>query len=716
MNKRHIFLGFMGLLCTCASMAQVPAFPGADGYGRYTKGGRGGSVYYVTTLDDGDQEGTLRYGVTKVTNATILFKVSGTIHLNSSLRISASNITIAGQSAPGDGICLADYPVEVSGNNVIVRYMRFRMGDQKLTADEADGADAFGGRFSTNVIIDHCSISWCTDECASFYANTNFTMQWCIISESLRMSLHSKGAHGYGAIWGGIGASYYHNLMLHHDSRTPRFGTGALGKPNDHIVDMRNNVIYNWSGNGCYGAEGMNVNIINNYYKPGAATITSSKDKFIAIDDATSEDKTTSIRGKFFIQGNINTKYTNVNEDNWKGVRINCSDLLNGQKTREDLDNGCEVGEVPLLHQHTTEGCYPLVLQYAGCSKSRDAIDERLTNECKNGTYTFKGASANKGGLIDKLTDLKPADAGEDWSPWPELKSTEAPVDSDGDGIPDEWEKAHGLDPNNAKDGNNRNEEGYTMLEVYLNSLVEDITNGQYEGAEEVGQVGEPYEPNTKIANSSISWKMDKGALDETPTIESSFVKNGSMSLGSHLAKIGTSRNFNRTYTTFQVVGEETRQVDEDCYLTYDIEIPDGMKFTPLSVSMYSLRYGTSGGYYNAVWVDSEDNSTQLRQGIHAGNPKDAQEIIEEIDLQDEKINPSSQHCQLKFYVYMLSPIKSIGFANVQVKGYGATATGIVPVTINCSAKPSIYDLSGKKLSKPQKGINIINNKKVLIN
>ena len=706
----------MALACSCATMAQTPSFPGADGYGRYTKGGRGGSVYYVTTLDDGEQEGTLRYGVTKLSNVTILFKVSGTIHLNSALNFSSSNVTVAGQSAPGDGICLADYPVEVSGNNVIVRYMRFRMGDQKLTADEADGADAFGGRFCTNVIIDHCSISWCTDECASFYANTNFTMQWCIVSESLRMSLHSKGAHGYGAIWGGIGASYYHNMLIHHDSRTPRFGTGALGEPNDHIVDMRNNVIYNWSGNGCYGAEGMNVNIVNNYYKPGAATNTKMKNKFIAIDDATSEDKTTSIWGKYYITGNYNSKYPSVNTDNWNGVLINTSDLIDGQKTRTDLDNGKEVGETPLLHQHTAADAYDLVLQYAGCSKSRDAIDERLATECKNGTYTYKGTSANKGGIIDKLEDLKPSDAADDWSPWPTLNSTEAPTDTDGDGMPDDWETANGLDPNNAKDGNSRNSEGYTMLEVYLNSLVADITTAQYAGTEEVGVPGEPYEPSTKVANGSITWKMNTGTLEETPTVESSYVKGGTISLGSKLNKLGTSYNFKRNYTTFKVTGEETKQVDDDCYLSYDIDIPEGMTFTPLYVSLYSLRYGTSGGYFNAVWVDSEGNATQLRQGIHAGNPKDAQEYVEEIDLQDEKISPSTNQCKLRFYIYTLSPEKYIGFANIQVKGYGATAAGVVPVTIECPAEDaSVYSLSGQKLDKPQKGINIINKKKIII-
>ena len=426
--------------------AQVPAFPGADGYGRYTQGGRGGSVYYVTSLEDTDTPGTLRYGVTRLSKATILFKVSGTIHLNSKLDISQSNLTIAGQSAPEDGICIADYPVSVSGNNIIVRYLRFRMGDQKLTADEADGADAFGGRFCSNVIIDHCSISWCTDECASFYANTDFTMQWCIISESLRQSLHSKGAHGYGAIWGGLGASYLHNMLIHHDSRTPRFGTGNLGEPADHITDMRNNVIYNWSGNGCYGGEGMTVNMINNYYKPGPATTSSSKNRFIGIDDATSNDGTTSIWGKFYLNGNYNPKYTNINTNNWNGVVVNTSSLINGSATKADVKSDTELGNTPTLHQHSAQQAYEKVLEYAGCSYKRDAIDIRLVEECRNGTATYKGASSNKGGIIDKLTDLRPTNADTTWSPWPELKSNTAPTDTDSDGMPDLWEDTYGLD------------------------------------------------------------------------------------------------------------------------------------------------------------------------------------------------------------------------------------------------------------------------------
>ena len=350
------------------SSAQVPAFPGADGYGRYTQGGRGSTVYYVTTLDDSDEQGTLRYGVTRLSKAVIMFKMSGTIHLNSPLNISASNITIAGQSAPGDGICIADYPVSVSGNQVIIRYMRFRMGDRKLSPDEADGADALGGRFSTDVIIDHCSISWSTDECCSFYANTNFTMQWCLVTESLRESLHSKGTHVYGAIWGGLGASFYHNMLAHHGSRTPRFGTGDhKDRPDLHMVDMLNCVNYNYAGNGCYGAEGMHINLVNNYYKWGPATETAScRNKLISPGYATHSDGVTAIWSKYYLDGNVVTGNSNVTADNWLGVSFKGnSSMENGMVTDADQKSDTAMGQIPEFHQHTADMAYDKVLRYA---------------------------------------------------------------------------------------------------------------------------------------------------------------------------------------------------------------------------------------------------------------------------------------------------------------------------------------------------------------
>ncbi|HQI43666.1 MAG TPA: pectate lyase, partial [Dysgonamonadaceae bacterium] len=244
----------------------VCAFPGAEGFGRYTTGGRGGEVYYVTTLEDDNDEGTLRYAIAQKGPRTIIFNVAGTIFLKSNLRITNGDITIAGQSAPGKGICIAGGPVTLNSNNIIIRYLRFRVGDK--TEGQPDG---LGGSQNKNVIIDHCSISWSVDECCSIYGGENLTVQWCMITESLRTAGHSKGKHGYGAIWGGSKASFHHNLLAHHESRVPRLGPHVSTQEREY-VDMRNNVFYNWAGAGCYGGEGMKVNIVNNYYKPGPAT------------------------------------------------------------------------------------------------------------------------------------------------------------------------------------------------------------------------------------------------------------------------------------------------------------------------------------------------------------------------------------------------------------------------------------------------------------
>ncbi|MCQ2343008.1 MAG: pectate lyase [Paludibacteraceae bacterium] len=468
---KHISLLVLGLLSFSACkpkpedpvVTSIAAFPHAEGGGAYVTGGRGGVVFHVTNLsDDANDPGSLRHALSVPGTRTIVFDVSGVIHLKQKLNIVDGAVTIAGQTAPGDGICIADYPVVVKCSNVIIRFLRFRMGDQGELGDEGGDALSIDGR--SNIIIDHCSFSWSTDECVSCYGNTNFTLQYCFITESLRKAGHIKGSHGYGGIWGGSNASFHHNLIAHHDSRNPRFEHDYLksSRKNHGPIDFVNNVVYNWGSNPAYGGEGVGeyhkINFVNNYYKPGPA----SKNKTRMVEPWTSCDNCSPlgkvVPPKIYLAGNYMFNSDAVTQDNWQGSSVRSSAVKASEYWTEGLTQ--------LSNRQTAIDAYESVLAKAGCSLHRDAIDTRIVNEVKAGNYTYKGSNGSTNGLIDSQNDV---------GGWHKYQSSPAPADTDKDGLPDEWETEHGLNPNDVNDGKQTTLNApYTNLEVYLNGLVED--------------------------------------------------------------------------------------------------------------------------------------------------------------------------------------------------------------------------------------------------
>jgi hypothetical protein len=422
--------------------AQQLAFPGAEGYGRFTTGGRGGKVIEVTNLNDSGS-GSLRAAIQASGARTVVFLVSGTIILKSRLEIDNDNITIAGQTCPGDGICIRDYPLIIDADNVIIRYIRSRLGDEKQQAE-----DTFSGNNNKNIIIDHCSMSWSIDEVSSFYDNENFTMQWCLICESLYNSFHPKGNHGYGGIWGGKGASFHHNLLAHNSSRNPRFnGSRYHGEPQKEIVDFRNNVIYNWGGNSAYGGEAGNQNLVANYYKSGPAT-KSGELRYRIVNP--SDDL-----GRWYITENFVHGYPNITADNWAGgVQPDYTGRI-----RAD-----EPFPYAAVLTYSAINAFKLVLSHAGAVLPvRDSVDLRIVKEVRAGTASYGGTWGDGKGIIDSQTEV---------GGWPELKSLPAPEDTDHDGMSDDWENVNNLDLSNPDDRNGDiNSNGYTNLEDYLNNL-----------------------------------------------------------------------------------------------------------------------------------------------------------------------------------------------------------------------------------------------------
>lgn len=445
-------------------VSEIPlAFPGAEGYGRMTSGGRGGKVIKVTSLADSGP-GTLRAAIEQSGPRIIVFEVSGNIKLTSRLRISNGDVTIAGQTAPGDGICIQNYEVSVDADNVIIRFMRFRMGD--LARQESD---ALWGRYRKNVIIDHCSISWSIDETSSFYANQFFTMQYCIIAESLNKSFHEKDDHGYGGIWGGNKASFHHNLLAHHNSRTPRMdggarnGTGVSPVGKDY-VDYRNNVIYNYKGIGAYGGENGEYNWVNNYYKPGPSTTSSATQKRIFRVSYENDAQYGPGYGKFYMNGNYVHNQASITANNWATGAMQYDGSASEALCK--LTSPLVIEEIYQIKEETAAAAYEKVLNLAGASLRRDEVDARIVSETRNGTATYKGSKTGYHGIIDSQTDV---------GGWPTLVQTTVPADTDGDGMPDAWETANKLDSNTPNATGRDLSEVYDNIEVYFNSLVEGL-------------------------------------------------------------------------------------------------------------------------------------------------------------------------------------------------------------------------------------------------
>ncbi|TWT51905.1 pectate lyase family protein [Allorhodopirellula solitaria] len=462
MHKHSLISAVVICLCHVTGFAQDQlAFPSAEGYGKHTLGGRGGAVYEVTNLNDSG-EGSLRAAVDAEGPRTVVFRVSGTIQLASNLDIRNPFITIAGQTAPGAGICIARYPLMIRADEVILRHIRVRFGDESGT-----DADAISCRYHKNIIIDHVSASWSVDEAMSIYHCENVTVQWCLIAESMFHTDTGKGSHGFGGIWGSNDSTYHHNLLAHHSSRNPRFASGCGN------TDYRNNVVYNWGYNSCYGGEKQqpgnpkfafsNINMVANYYKPGPATAPGGISHRIA---GPSTRDGADDYGKWFIADNVVVGNEDVTSDNWNG----------GVQVDESAIAGLKLAEpwtAMAINQQTAEAAYASVLEHAGATlPKRDAVDARIIEETRRGTATYEGDAykrekkvaneSKKSGIIDSQDDV---------GGWPELKSTPAPADTDHDGMPDEWELANGLDPQHADDRNELAASGYTMLEVYLNSI-----------------------------------------------------------------------------------------------------------------------------------------------------------------------------------------------------------------------------------------------------
>jgi pectin methylesterase-like acyl-CoA thioesterase/pectate lyase len=638
------------------------AFPGAEGFGKYATGGRGGKVVAVTNLQD-NGPGSFREALTQHPDEplTVVFNVGGVIELQSDIKVNRSNLTIAGQTAPGDGICLTGASFIINGarslsqggnhGNIIIRYLRSRP-----IANDPNGKYGIGLENVHNVILDHCSFSWANEENAALYDTKYTSVQWSIISEGLYSAGHSKGNRSYGGVWGGQYASYHHNLLAHNNGRTVRFN-GARAHDTVALVDYRNNVVYNWGTEGhatggeieIAGGESK-INLVNNYYKPGPAT--PGRRNFIR-PNTPGADKV----GLFYLSGNVMDGNTEMSANNNLGVNWNSGfdHLASSNLSAQPFNVSVALPVVSAVD------AYNAVMENAGATlPKRDAVDTRIINETKTGTATGTG-SRNLPGIIDNPSVV---------GGLPAYQPGTAIVDTDGDGIPDAYEVEKGLNPNDAGDGSAITSSGYSNLELYINSIVAKGDDG-----------GNPNPPVSKSV--SATWSLLSG--QNATEVSEELIAHDQV-LGSKITGVNYGNRYgNDPYTEriWQRAGNDGLGLyDENSYVDYKIEHKNGEAFNVDSFSVAivgggtgnvrtSVVYSIDGGvtfmplasaanpaYYNGAstlaysegGVDPGDHTTLINSGAVAAAAAESEFLrFGNLDIQV----PASKSIVIRLYVYL---------------------------------------------------------------
>ena len=743
-------------LSAMAQFEKAPAFPGAEGHGRFVTGGRGGKIVHVTNLNDSGT-GSLRAAVSGTAKKIVVFDVAGVIALRSNLNI-GDNTTIMGQTAPSPGITVRYYTVQ-PGNNNIIRFMRFRRGQEK---DVDDGGDAMWQRNKSNIILDHCSFSWSIDEVASFYDNNCFTMQWCTIAESLLKVGHSKGEHGYGGIWGGKLASFHHNMIAHVANRGPRFNGARYNwtgyKTNAEYskynwanaveaenVDFRNCLMYNAEGT-CYGGPGGGqINMVNNYFQAGPSG-RGSADRITTVSVATSGNSENTpfvdMTSRYYISGNTvkTSKGTTANRD-WAGVKYDsgvttidgeyyCKDNNNyytkvehktsgsNKYVRIKMDAPCPTGYVTT---HNAEMARYYVLQYVGSSLYRDEVDQRYVNEATNGTLTYTGSVSRKQGLIDLVSDCK----GYTEANFP-TGAHPSGFDTDNDGMPDAWETKNGLNPNDASDATRYNLDSkryYTNIEVYCHSLVEDIIVKQNKGAEtkveeyfpdmQNGETGEPGDGGDSGSGDGGDGGNDDGGADEpTVTIDEEvfyYWEDGMESANSVTFTDGA---------TATITGNSSKSISNGRDITIDgkaytsLKVSNGAENTfvapagktPVQVTFYSyVNKAEEEASATNIWAAvggttyTAETTTVLKSFLDGANP----------DVVTFPLAGNSSTFTYKNSGTQLCYVMKVAYGSVT-----GGSTGIANITVAAPQTTATYNLQGQRVPDNYRGIVIRNGKK----